>query len=54
MNYYLFQETNQVSVIHKQDDGSMVVFPTLSDGPEYKAYLAWVAEGNEATEWNPA
>jgi hypothetical protein len=24
-----------------------------NDGPERQAYLAWVAEGNVAEEWNP-
>ena len=29
-------------------------FPNIesNDGPEHKAYLAWVAEGNTAEEWN--
>jgi hypothetical protein len=31
-----------------------ICFPNVesNDGPERKAYLAWVAEGNVAEEWN--
>ena len=34
--------------------GSMISFPNIesNDGPERQAYLAWVAEGNEAEEWS--
>ena len=28
-------------------------FPMTEDNPDYRAYLAWVAEGNIAEEWNP-
>jgi hypothetical protein len=32
-------------------DGATI--PFADDNSDYQAYLAWVAEGNEATEWNP-
>lgn len=33
----------------------IINFPDIesNDGPERQAYLAWVAEGNTAEEWNP-
>jgi len=35
--------------------GGIQSFPDTetNDGPERKAYLAWVAEGNTAEEWSP-
>ena len=33
-------------------DGEIIVFFT-EQSPLHKAYLAWVAEGNTAEEWNP-
>jgi hypothetical protein len=46
--------------IHTLKDGiNFIVFDKTSWIPldegnsDYQAYLAWVAEGNEATEWNP-
>jgi hypothetical protein len=32
-------------------DGGWVVFEPTTDSHYAKEYLAWVAEGNEATEW---
>jgi len=37
---------NQTSIILLNADGSYTTFPNEVDGPEYKAYLAWLAEGN--------
>jgi hypothetical protein len=38
-------------VIHKTDDGLWI--PTDPANTDYQAYLAWVAEGNTATEYSP-
>jgi len=32
-------------------DGSRSWAMAVEENPNYQAYLAWVAEGNEATEW---
>jgi hypothetical protein len=37
---------NQTSIILLNADGSYTTFPNEVDGPEYQAYLAWLAEGN--------
>jgi hypothetical protein len=41
-------------ILLPREDGSVVSFPNVesNDGPERQAYLAWVAEGNEAEEWS--
>jgi len=43
---------NYTSIILLNADGSYTTFPNEVDGPEYRAYLAWLAEGNtpEAAE----
>jgi hypothetical protein len=43
------------NIVKSNDNGSQVWFPNVesNDGPERQAYLAWVAEGNVAEEWNP-
>ena len=42
--------TNQI--VKPVDDGICYI-PADPANVDYQAYLAWVAEGNEATEWNP-
>jgi hypothetical protein len=36
-------------------ENRQINFPDIetNTGPERQAYLAWVAEGNTATEWQP-
>ena len=59
--YISYKHIDQISGkitehIRKQNaDGSVTSFPNVetNDGPERKAYLAWVAEGNTAEEWQP-
>ena len=40
-------------ILRRLPDGGIQSFPDVetNDGPERKAYLAWVAEGNTAEEW---
>jgi hypothetical protein len=42
--------SNPVSVICRDENG---VEWWLGEGEQDAGYLAWVAEGNEAMEWNP-
>jgi hypothetical protein len=41
-------------IILDKGNNEFVSFPNVesNDGPERQAYLAWVAEGNEAEEWS--
>ena len=41
---------NPMSII---DCGEMWQFPIDESNSHYQEYLAWVAEGNTAEEWNP-
>jgi hypothetical protein len=34
-------------------ENSYTSFPMVDNNPNTAAYLAWVAEGNTAKEWNP-
>ena len=43
----------QRHIIQTLEDGSGFSFPLTDDNPNTAGYLAWVAEGNEVTEWNP-
>ena len=43
----------QRHIMQRLEDGGVRSFPLTDDNPNTEAYLAWVAEGNEATEWNP-
>ena len=45
---------NDRKIIIKEEEGFMISFQDLpSTNTEYQKYLAWVAEGNVAEEWNP-
>ena len=41
-------------IILDKGNNEFVSFPNVesNNGPERQAYLAWVAEGNEAEEWS--
>ena len=45
-----FLEEEPVIYIHREDGAQ---FPCNEANPDYQEYLAWVAEGNTAEEWNP-
>jgi hypothetical protein len=53
MTFYLSQTSSGQPLVIQIGDG--FVASSLFDGnnPTYQAYLAWVAEGNTAEEWNP-
>jgi hypothetical protein len=48
-----FIQRNHPCVAECLYDADMNIFTQDPDTEKYQAYLAWVAEGNEATEWNP-
>ena len=41
----------QVKAIIREFDSASI--PLTEVNTDYKQYLEWVAEGNEAEEWNP-
>ena len=58
--FYYFDSTNPITnevqrhiMQRLDDDGGVRSFPLTDDNPNTAAYLAWVAEGNTATEWKP-
>jgi hypothetical protein len=49
-SYFLRVKQGYRDVVRTQDD--VTVFIPLDEGnSDYQQYLAWVAEGNTATEW---
>ena len=50
MNYGIFT-TQYGETIVRLDD--MAFIPADPANTDYQAYLAWVAEGNTAEEWQP-
>lgn len=43
-------EVSETSIV-RIEDGALIPFDLANT--DYQAYLAWVAEGNTAEEWNP-
>jgi len=43
-------EVSEISIV-RIDDGALIPFDPANT--DYQQYLAWVAEGNTAEEWNP-
>ena len=48
--YQILKTRGMETIIRISDSASIPFDPANSD---YQAYLAWVAEGNTAEEWNP-
>lgn len=46
-------KTYNTIVLLFNDDGSTSSIPTDLANTDYQAYLAWVEDGNVATEWTP-
>jgi hypothetical protein len=56
--YYFYDDEHPLRgttrhIIQPLHDGGMRTFPMTDDNPNMVDYLAWVAEGNTAEEWNP-
>ena len=47
--YYQLTRHDAIHIIRA--DGAFI--PESNANSDYQAYLAWVAEGNTAEEWNP-
>jgi len=48
-------ENNEtIILLHRHDDDGIIWgIPFADSNSDYQKYLAWVAEGNMAEEWNP-
>ena len=53
MYYIDIKEPFSQKVVLKLDGNILMSIPSNEENSDYQKYLAWVAEGNEATEWNP-
>ena len=55
--FYYFNTTNPMTdtpqrhIMQRLEDGGVRSSPLTDDNPNTAAYLAWVAEGNEAQPW---
>jgi hypothetical protein len=55
--FYYLDLTNPITdevqrhIMQPLDDGGVRSFPLKDDNPNTAGYLAWVAEGNTAEEW---
>ena len=51
--YKLIKPMNNhdIHLVERSEDGAIIPFDPANT--DYQAYLAWVAEGNAAEEWDP-
>jgi hypothetical protein len=50
---YKIYKFNSGSIINLRRESDGANIPFAEDNTDYQAYLAWVAEGNTAEEWQP-
>ena len=53
MTFFIAASSFGHSIVGVRQDGSVVFIGQDPTNTDYQAYLAWVAEGNTAEEWQP-